>query len=142
MKGVAKEQSGARPMNPLLLILAAQLALSLVLAAVFWGASGSVSGYSALLGGLACVIPNAFLALRLVVPRRDPGAAALVRAAYIGELGKLALTVLIFGVVFTLVKPLAPVAVFVGFIATQLVTFSGFLMRHDERDLEKSNKNG
>jgi ATP synthase protein I len=62
-----------------------------------------------LLGGLACVIPNAFLALRLVVPRRDPGASALVRAAYIGELGKLALTALMFGRIFVLVRPLAGV---------------------------------
>ena len=65
---------------------------------LFWGIDGHRSGYSALLGGLTCVIPNAFLALRLVVPRRDPGAGALVRAAYIGELGKLALTVLMFSI--------------------------------------------
>ena len=142
MTGEAKERSGARPMNPLLAILMAQLALSLVLSAVFWGIGGNVAGYSALLGGLACVIPNAFLALRLVLPRRDPGAGALIRAAYAGELGKLALTVLIFGIVFALVKPLAPAAVFAGFIAAQLVTFSGFLMRHGEKELEQSNKNG
>ena len=110
-------------------VLLAQLGLSVVLAALFWGTDGHVSGYSALLGGLTCVIPNAFLALRLVVPRRDPGAGALVHAAYIGELGKLALTVLMFGVVFALVRPLAAGALFTGFIAAQLVTFSGFLMR-------------
>ena len=142
MSGKAKEQSGARPTNPMLLILTAQLALSLALAAAFWGFSGRVSGYSALLGGLTCVIPNAFLALRLAVPRRDPGAAALIRAAYIGELGKLALTALIFGLVFVLVRPLAAGALFAGFIAAQLVTFSGFLMRHGEKELEQSNKNG
>ena len=64
------------------------------------GRLGHVAGYSALLGSLTCVIPNAFLALRLAVPRRDPGANALMRAAYIGELGKLALTVLMFSIVF------------------------------------------
>lgn len=141
-----KEQSAALPMNPLIVILTAQLGLSLALAAVFWGVGGSVSGYSAMLGGLTCVIPNAFLALRLVVPRRDPGASALVRAAYIGELGKLALTVLMFGMIFVLIKPLAAGALFAGFIAAQLVTFSGFLMRDKQREpaaeSEKSNKNG
>ena len=75
------------------------------------------------------MIPNAFLALRLAVPRRDPGAGALVRAAYIGELGKLALTVLMFGLVFALVRPLAAGALFTGFIAAQLMTFAGFLLR-------------
>ncbi len=110
-------------------VLLAQLGLTVVLAMLFWGTDGRVSGYSALLGGLTCVIPNAFLALRLAVPRRDPGASALVRAAYIGELGKLALTVLMFGMVFSLVRPLAAGSLFAGFIAAQLVTFSGFLMR-------------
>lgn len=117
-------------------VLLAQLGLSVVLAALFWGTDGRVSGYSALLGGLTCVIPNAFLALRLSVPRRDPGAGALVQAAYIGELGKLALTVLMFGMVFALVRPLAAVALFAGFIAAQLVTFSGFLMRDSKSEKE------
>jgi len=146
MDGKAAERSRAAFVNPLLKILLAQLALSVALAAMFWGISGSVAAYSALLGGLTCVIPNAFLALRLVVPRRDPGAGALIRAAYIGELGKLALTVLMFGIVFALVKPLAAGALFAGFIAAQLVTFSGFLMRDEHRgsgtEAEQRNKNG
>ena len=79
------------------------------------------------------------MSCRLVVPRRDPGAGALVRAAYIGELGKLALTVLIFSAVFTLVQPLAAGALFVGFISAQLVTFSGFLMREDKTEVNESN---
>jgi ATP synthase protein I len=99
---------------------------------LFWGIGGRVAAWSALLGGMTCVIPNSFLALRLVVPRRDPGAAGLVRAAYIGELGKLALTVLMFSLVFTLVRPLAAGPLFTGFIGAQLVTFSGFLMRDRE----------
>ena len=120
-------------------LLLAQLAVTAVLGMILWGIDGQVSGYSAFLGGLICVIPNAFLALRLVVPRRAPGAGALVRAAYIGELGKLALTVLIFSAVFTLVQPLAAGALFVGFISAQLVTFSGFLMREDKTEVNESN---
>ena len=123
-------------------VLLAQLGLTVVLAIVFWGTDGRVSGYSALLGGLTCVIPNAFLALRLAVPRRDPGAGALVHAAYIGELGKLALTVLMFSMVFTLVRPLAAGALFAGFIAAQLVTFSGFLMRDKPTDVEERMNDG
>ena len=69
-------------------VLMWQFLVGAVLAAALWGVFGNVAGYSALLGSLICVIPNAFLALRLVVPRRDPGAGALIRAAYIGELGK------------------------------------------------------
>ncbi len=115
-----------------------QFLVGSVLAAVLWGVFGKVEGYSAFLGGLAAVIPNAFLGLRLVVPRGDPGAGALVGAAWIGEIGKLALTVLIFTLVFTLVRPLSAAALFATFITTQLVIFSGLLMR-DEQDTSNSN---
>lgn len=122
-------------------ILMRQVMVGVVLAAMLWGVFGNMAGYSALLGSLVCVIPNAFLALRLIAPRRDPGAQALIRAAWIGEIGKLALTVLFFTLVFTLVKPLSAAALFAGFIVTQLVAFSGLLMRSDT-DTETSNKNG
>ena len=125
----------------MLRVLVGQFGVGAVLAAAFWVLKGPVAGYSALLGSLTCVIPNAFLALRLVVPRRDPGARALVRAAYIGELGKLALTVLMFSIVFVLVRPLAPIPLFAGFIATQLVAFAGLILR-DKHDGETGNNNG
>lgn len=116
----------------MLKVLAAQIGIGAVLAAVLWGHYGQVAGYSALLGSLACVLPNAFLALRLALPRQDPGARALIRAAYVGELGKLGLTVLLFGAVFLLVRPLAAGALFAGFIASQLMTFAGLVLRNKE----------
>ncbi len=120
-------------------VLKWQLLIGLGLSAVFWGTLGEVAGYSALLGSLTCVVPNAFLAVRLAVARKDQGARALLNAAWIGEIGKLALTVLFFTLVFTLVRPLHAAALFAGFIATQLVTFSGFLMRSEQ---ETDNSNG
>lgn len=135
-------KSDAVTSNVIVRVLLAQLGISVLLTTMFWGIDGRTAAYSALLGGLACVVPNAFLALRLVVPRRDPGAGALVRAAYIGELGKLALTVLIFSLVFTLVRPLAGLPLFAGFIAAQLVTFSGFLMRDRETEVDTRVLNG
>jgi len=118
-----------------------QFFVGVVLAAVLLVVFGRVAGYSALLGSLTCVVPNAFLALRLMLPRRDPGAQALLRAAWIGEAGKLALTVLFFTLVFTQVRPLSAAALFAGFIVTQLVAFSGFLMRHGQEQ-ETDNSNG
>jgi ATP synthase protein I len=113
-------------------VLKWQLLVGVVLSAALWLAWNTVAGYSALLGSLTCVVPNAFLALRLVAPRRDPGAAGLLRAAWVGEIGKLALTVLLFTLVFTLVRPLSAAALFAGFIATQLAAFSGFLLQRQE----------
>ncbi len=124
-------------MSVMLRVLIAQTISGVVLAALFWSAMGRVAGYSAFIGSLICVVPSAFLALRLAVPRRDPGAGALMRAAYVGELGKLALTVLMFGVVFVAVRPLAAAPLFAGFIVAQLMTFSGLLMR-DDRQQERT----
>ena len=127
----------------MLKVLAGQIGIGVALAVVFWGLQGPVAGYSALLGSLTCVIPNAFLALRLVLPRRDPGARALIRAAYIGELGKLALTVLMFSIVFALVRPIEAVPLFAGFIAAQLATIAGLVMRDkNERNRRTSKQNG
>ena len=91
MTGREERRETSSSVHPIVKVLLIQLGLGMVVAMLFWGMNGPVSGYSALLGGLICVVPNAFLALRLSVPRRDPGARALVQAAYVGELGKLAL---------------------------------------------------
>lgn len=107
----------------ILTVLTAQAASGLVLAVVFWGLKGHVEAYSALLGGLACVIPNAFLALRLFLAKRD--AREVLLAAWIGEIGKFALTVIIFIVIFSLVRPIAPLPLFAGFIIAQLMIFAG-----------------
>ncbi len=116
----------------MLKVLAVQIGLGAALAAALWGYLGEVAGYSALLGCLASVLPNSFLALRLAVSRRDPGAKSLVRAAYIGEIGKLALTVLLFSIVFVVVRPLAAAPFFAGFVVTAMVPLLGLLIRDEE----------
>ncbi len=116
----------------MLKVLAVQIGLGAALAVALWGYIGEVAGYSALLGCLASVLPNSFLALRLAVPRRDPGAKSLVRAAYIGEIGKLALTVLLFSIVFVVVRPLAAAPFFAGFVVTTMVPLLGLLIRDEE----------
>jgi len=127
----------------MLKVLVAQIGIGVVLAAVLWGLYGHVAGSSALLGSLTCVIPNAFLALRLAVPRRDPGARDLIRAAYIGELGKLAITVLMFSIVFAAVRPLSVAALFAGFIAAQFMTLAGLLLRDGQQETgQTETKNG
>ena len=137
------ERSGRRGSNIIVTVLVGQLVVGAVLAVVLWGLAGRVAGYSALLGSLTCVIPNAFLATRIVLTRRDSGARALIRAAWTGELGKLALTVLMFSIVFVTVRPLAAGSLFAGFIAAQLVTFAGFLLRDaGQEELDTDNKNG
>ena len=127
----------------MLKVIAVQIGLGVALAAVLWSVLGNIAGYSALLGCLTSVLPNGFLALRLAVPRRDPGAKSLIRAAYLGEIGKLALTVLMFSIVFVTVRPLAAAPFFAGFVVTAMVPLLGFLIRDKAITVKGTdNKNG
>ncbi|HLF12429.1 MAG TPA: ATP synthase subunit I [Gammaproteobacteria bacterium] len=109
------------------LTLLAQAGVSLGLAAILWPWQGSVVAASALLGGFVAVVPNGFLAARLLAPRAD-SARALMRSAWLGEIGKILLTALLFGVIFGVVRPISPLAVFGGFIAAQSVIFGALLL--------------
>lgn len=111
---------------PLTLLL--QVCVSLALAAVLMVAVGSVAAVSALLGGATAVMPNGFLAARLLQPSREETANAMMRSAWFGEIGKVLLTALLFGVIFGFVRPILPLAVFAGFIAAQLVVFGALLL--------------
>jgi ATP synthase protein I len=108
--------------------LLVQTCVSFGAAAAFWLWMGEVAGMSALLGGVAVVIPNAFLAARLLQPSGDQSAKAMLRSAWLGEIGKVLLTALAFGVIFGFVRPIEPLAVFAGFIAAQLVVFGALLL--------------
>src|SRR5881394_3453130 len=113
--------------------LLAQLCVSIVAAAVGWAGFGSVAGVSAALGGATAVVPNAFLAARLLMSMRDLSDQAMLRSAWIGEIGKLLLTVLLFAAIFGAVRPLEPLAVFCGFIAAQMVVFGALLVGGAQR---------
>ena len=113
-----------------------------VLAAAFWVLQGTVAGYSAVLGALATIVPNAFLALRLAMSRRTATADSILRAAWLGEAGKRALTVAIFVAVFAGVRPLEPLPLLTVFIVTQLVIMSGLLMRDEQQEKELGSKDG
>ena len=101
-------------------ILFAQLAAGVLLAAIVWIWLGSDRAVPTLLGGLIGVVPNAFLAARLMSPRAGSSAQGLLRAGWIGEAGKLAISAVMFAVVFATLKPLHPEFLFAGFIATLL----------------------
>ena len=101
-------------------ILLAQLLTGLVLAAAVWIWLGSDWAVPTLLGGLIGVVPNAFLAARLLSPRAAGSARSLLRAGWIGEAGKLAIAAVMFAAVFATLRPLHPEFLFAGFIATLL----------------------
>jgi ATP synthase protein I len=119
------------------LILLVQAGVCLGVGGLAWLWAGETAAVSALLGGAAAVIPNAFLAARLLAARAT--APAVLRAAWIGELGKLLLTATAFIVIFAFVRPISAPAVFAGFIAVQLVMF-GALVTGNGTPTEASKK--
>jgi ATP synthase protein I len=114
--------------QPILLLLLAQVAMALAVAAGLALWQGRLAAVSALLGGAIAVIPNAFLAARLLSPGAGSSAKALLRAAWLGEVGKLVLTALLFAIVLGTMRPVSALGLFGGFIATQLVIFGAPLL--------------
>ena len=108
-------------------ILLAQLAIGLVLATAVWAWLGTGRAIPTLLGGLIGVVPNAFLAARLMSPRAASSAQSLLRAGWIGEIGKIAIAAVMFAAVFVTLKPLHPEFLFAGYIATILALPLGLL---------------
>ena len=75
-------------------ILLAQAATAIGLALAVWIWLGSERAIPTLLGGLIGVVPNAFLAARVMSPRAGSSAKSLLRAGWLGEVGKLAIALL------------------------------------------------
>ena len=114
-----------RRVVPLTLLAQALVSLGAGLLAWFW--FGGFAAASVAVGGMIAVIPNGFLAARLLGAKAGVSAARLLRAAWLGEIGKIVLTALAFGVVFASQAFSAP-AVFVGFIVAQLALFAAPLV--------------
>ena len=99
-------------------IIVMQFGLSFILALLAMIHSFE-AGYSALLGGLASAIPNSYLIWRSFRYRGARSAGQVVQSFYQGESGKFVLTVVCFAVIFSLVDPLVPWALFGAFITVQ-----------------------
>lgn len=113
-------------------LLIAQFITCLVMT-VLAMASGIVQAYSAGLGGLVCLIPNAYFAVRVFQHRGARAAQKIVRSFYAGEAGKLALTALLFAGIFVLVKPLSPGWLFAAFVVVQAIGWVTPLFVKDRR---------
>lgn len=77
-------------------LFAAQLSIGLVAATLWWAANGARDGYAALFGATIAIVPGLFFALRLWSGQAQLSSRAMGRALVAGELGKLALTAILF----------------------------------------------
>ena len=98
------------------LILFGQFLAMILVGAVGFAQAGNVAGLSALLGGLIAWVPNVYFAIRAFRHRGARLAQKIVRSFYAGAFGKYVLTMAMFAMVFIMVRPLNPLALFIGFI--------------------------
>jgi ATP synthase protein I len=112
-----------KPLAAISRILIAQLSAGLLIGAIALVLADRTAALSAILGGLICVIPNAFLGLRMIVGGSGRDARGMLRASYVGMAGKLLLTAALFAAVFALVRPLAAGWLFGAFVLTQAIVW-------------------
>ena len=73
------------------------------------------AGYSVFIGGLVCILPNAYFASRVFRHEGARAARKILRSFYIGEAVKLLLTALFFGVALVVLN-VQPLALFGGYL--------------------------
>jgi ATP synthase protein I len=105
-----------------------QLVTTLVVGAIAGLIGGWPALFSAVLGGLCCVVPNALFALRLFASVRKPEGANPM-SFFIGEFIKIALTVALLFAVAMLYRELNWLALIAGFIVA-LKSYIILLFRH------------
>ena len=117
MKKKSSDRLGYFTKSPIFRVVIAQV-FATCIASAAWLVFGRVAAISALMAGITCVLPGCYtlvVSLRPVI-KGDPG----LRQALRGELGKFALTVSLFALVFVFVKPLNVLVFFSTFIGLQL----------------------
>lgn len=92
------------------------------------------AGYSALLGGVTYLVPNAYFAWR-VLSRSSDTPRGVLADMYIGEIWKMVITIACFAAVFILVQPLSPFPLFLTFVLLQILNWY-LQMKVDDRFLK------
>jgi ATP synthase protein I len=114
---------GAQIPIPPLARLISVLVIALILGTLGLLLVDKTIALSVFLGGLIFVIPYAFFVVRVFRFRGAGVAQNVAQGFYRGEAGKFVLTVMLFALVFALVRPLHALALFGGYIAMVLLGF-------------------
>ena len=93
-----------------------QASVALVVALLFFLGKGITASYSALLGGLIALLPNAFFAYKAFRYFGARSAREIVQAIWSGAMGKWILTAVLFALVFVGIRQLDIAALFVGYL--------------------------
>ena len=114
-------QAGASIKGPALgKLFATQIALLSVISLCLLAVNFTVA-YSVLLGGLTFIVPTGFFARQAFRFRGAQAMRHIAHAFYRGETTKFVLTAMAFALIFTLVKPLNLVALWLAYVMALLV---------------------
>lgn len=102
-------------------VIVAQLAASVIIAAIFLIFSGVVTFYSGLIGGLISAIANSFFAKQAFRFGGASNAKLIVRSFMAGEVGKFIIVVGLFALSFAFIETLNAFAMIIAFVVVQLV---------------------
>lgn len=105
--------------------IAIQIAVTLLVALLISITTGKVAGYSALLGGVASILPSAIFARCAYRYSAADSPSSVMRWFMIGEAVKVITTVLIFAVCLTQVKPLSMPVMFATYLLVMFVNLVG-----------------
>lgn len=114
--------------QPMFRVIVLQAAMSVLVGLFFGLIQGWTAAYSALLGGLTALIPNVYFTYKAFQYFGARSIAVIVQSFWVGEMGKLILTAVLFAVLFLGVKPLNVLAVFVGYILVQMTSATSLLL--------------
>ncbi len=109
-------------------IVGLQILATLVVALVAWPLGGAKATVSALLGGAACVIPNALFALRLAIAARRPQGTDM-GVFFVGEFVKLGSTIALLVLVAWAYKDVVWPALVIAIIAALKSYMVALLLR-------------
>lgn len=100
------------------------------------GVKDQVVAYSLLLGGLIAILPHAWFTYQVFRRSGARSARQIAHGSYVAEVGKFALAVAGFGVVFAMVRPLSAGAVFAGYGVMIVIQVTGawWLLRASQPD--------
>jgi len=113
--------------------LSIELSLTVILS-LFWVIESRLAGYSAFIGGLICVIPNAYFAHRIYRYQGARQARLMVGNMFRAESIKLALTAVFFAAVFILMESVhVPALLFTFAVMVVMSAVLRFLIRPQPR---------
>ena len=109
-------------------VLAVIALITAAIALILLMSIGRVAAYSAVLGGVACLLPNLLFARFAFRHSAADSAALVMRWFYIGELVKIVVTVLIFALSLIWIEELNMAAMFITYIVALMMNLHGLAL--------------